>query len=181
MPDTQTFTSSANGIELVIPGLASGGGAAIGVLLGKPRTTRQHIADVGSMVLGGILVAPTVCTETGVSSVQDVCAVSAAMGFVGPVLLRAVVSIIDEIGKQVEDSKSDTAKTVLTIANRMFLGRIARWIRTPDPETVHTLLVQPPPPSPPVLIISQASPVAPSAPAQNSVGVPPPTVISPAG
>lgn len=116
------------GAEIALPGLAGAGGAMVAAAFGPPRSTRQHSGDVGAAGLSMILVGPWLCGELGVESAtsNSAAAMYAITGFFGPIFLRAVLAIADEVSRQIEAGKSETAKTIVK-----YIGW--RWFRQEEP------------------------------------------------
>lgn len=120
--------------DILIPALAGGAGAMVGAALGPPRTYRQHVSEVGAMVVSTVLFGPWLCENLGVESAASRAAgaVYGILGLFGPLVLRGVISIAEEIRIQSENNKSQTAKVILGIANKLLLNRIAGWILQPE-------------------------------------------------
>lgn len=132
-------------IELIAPALAGGGGAMVGSAFGPARTFRQHLSEVGAMILATVLFGPWFCDAVGIEAANSrgAAAVYATLGLFGPLALRAILSIADETARQAEDGKSDTARRILRLVKW-------QWLRQPD---------LPPVPGPTVIVVDPPTPV----------------------
>jgi hypothetical protein len=158
-----TQQSAQDTLDVLLPGFAAGGGASIAAVLGRPRSTRQYIADLGVGFLSGILFGSFACDQIGVTHKTDILAVGATMGLFGIFGLRAALAVADAMYLQVEANKDETAKGIVAIvyaiANKLLLPRILAWARTPEIALVPPIPVPPPPPSSqPIAIIQQIPP-----------------------
>jgi len=166
MADVTTQQSAKETIDLLLPGLAAGGGASIAAVLGRPRSTRQYIADLGVGFLSGILFGSFACDQIGVTQKTDILAVGATMGLFGIFGLRAALAVADAMYLQVEANKDETAKGIVAIvygiANKLLIPKILAWTRTPE-YAVSPMTPVPPPSSPPIVIVQQMPPVPPPA------------------
>jgi len=167
MADVTTQQSAKETIDLLLQGLAAGGGASIAAVLGKPRSTRQYIADLGVGFLSGILFGSFACDQIGVTQKTDILAVGATMGLFGIFGLRAALAVADAMYLQVEANKDETAKGIVAIiygiANKLLIPKILAWTRTPE-MLVSPPIPVPPPPPPPLVIIQQMPPQTPAVP-----------------